>query len=410
MKHTTTIRFAFLVLVTALMHPALAKAKPKPPKVTPTAPLYLYMTNSVGTNSNHADSTISRYIIGDGSFLQLVDTFPVPTEFDASYGRMDPSGRYFYNVRPETGNIVCYHVLKSGAVTLQNCNMQHIDGRPESISFDPTGRFGYVKDYLLQFHGPHGQDATHRYGEGPYSRIWQFKVAADGSLEPLAPAYAIAEEAGPQKLLFAKHGQFAYLCHSNGISEYIVNTNGTLTSLSPKPISGPLNASSFVLDPNGRYLYAGDLAQYPRIRRYKIEDDGKLMELTAIPIPEICSGQEISVDPTGQYAYIRTRTSEKEIIPGKPYPLYHEYIYQFHIERDGTFTPLNPSRIETDHSLLALGFHPDGKSLYCAFFLSNSIRRYAIHPDGTLQVFEAVRIPGSTTSEHIITIVRRSSP
>jgi hypothetical protein len=106
MKPTLTACLSILVLAVATMHPALAKARPKLPKLTPIAPLYLYITNSVGDTSRHA-STISRYVIGDGGFLHLIDTFSVPTGFDACYGKMDPSGRCFYNVQPETGDIVC---------------------------------------------------------------------------------------------------------------------------------------------------------------------------------------------------------------------------------------------------------------------------------------------------------------
>lgn len=375
------------------------------PAARQAAPALVFVTNSTGSNSNRLNSTISQYRIGEDGGLVTIGAFSIPAEFDAEHAAMDPTGHFLYVTQPEAGDIICYKTTPNGSLTPEGSTTMHVEGRPQSISFDPHGRYAYVKDCQLQYHR---WDAAHRFGEGPYSRIWQYRIASDGSLTPLSPAFAEAEGEGPNQFSFTQNGQFAYLGQQGGLSQYRVNVDGTLTPLSPAFVSGSSQSYHFDLDTHSNHIYVPDLQQYHRIRRYSIKDDEGLTALPDIPMPNWYSGENVNIDPTGKFVYIGRYSDEKEIVPGKQYPIYHYYLYQYRVAPDGTFLPLNPPRVEMVFGGCTMGFAPDGQFMYCVSGF-DKINQYRIQSDGTLQLLTAGVIPPPYYSDHSIIVVRRSS-
>jgi DNA-binding beta-propeller fold protein YncE len=197
------------------------------------------------------------------------------------------------------GAVYQYSIGSDGSVAPLSIASVPAGVSPRGVVSDPSGRYVYVVN---------GLDAT----------ISQYAVGADGGLAPLSPA--VVHIAGPYifagyTLSIHPSGQFLYAVGSPqdpagpsaSIAQYAIQGDGTLTSLA----QAYLNLSVFAwgplaIDPSGRYAYLPGATNAPGglVSQYSINSDGTLTPLTPATVAATQGAATVTIAPSGQTAYV----------------------------------------------------------------------------------------------------------
>ena len=255
--------------------------------------------------------------------------------------------------------------------------------------------------------------------------IYQFNINTDGTLSPFSPAQ-VASGIQPVHFAIDPAGQFLYAAdHASGgsIDQYRINADGTLTTLGVGPGGA---AFSLTFAPNGKFVYGG-----AQLGEYKVNADGTLTNIGALPVNSVV--QDVAIDPTSKFLYA-TDPGVKSISDGllrayklnpdgtltpngdslkfglSPYALTmhpnRQFLYvtsifgpdnvvgQFHINVDGTITPLSPPTLTVGKQPIAMSISPDGRFVYITNQLDNTVSQLRVNADGTLTPLNPATIPG----------------
>jgi 6-phosphogluconolactonase (cycloisomerase 2 family) len=115
----------------------------------------------------------------------------------------------------------------------------------------------------------------------------------------------------PYGLAIAPGGGFLYTANKldNSISEFTINSDGSLTELSDSPIgetyTGPL---SLFIDKSGTYLYVANQGS-SNLAAYSIGSDGGLTLLTTSPFGTGAQPSVIVSDASGKYLFVGNQAS-----------------------------------------------------------------------------------------------------
>jgi 6-phosphogluconolactonase (cycloisomerase 2 family) len=117
--------------------------------------------------------------------------------------------------------------------------------------------------------------------------------------------------AGPYGLMISSSGGFLYLANKldNSISEFTVNSDGSLTQFSNSPIgeqySGPV---SLLIDKSGKYMYVANQGS-TNLGAYSIGSDGALTLLTNSPFATGAEPTVLALDAGGKYLFVGNQSS-----------------------------------------------------------------------------------------------------
>jgi 6-phosphogluconolactonase (cycloisomerase 2 family) len=119
--------------------------------------------------------------------------------------------------------------------------------------------------------------------------------------------------AGPYGLVIAPGGGFLYIANKldNSISEFKINSDGSLTQFANSPIGqqfvGPL---ALLIDKTGKFLYVANQGA-SNMAGYAIGSDGALTLLTNSPYTTGAQPAAIAIDPQGKYLFVANQSGPK---------------------------------------------------------------------------------------------------
>jgi DNA-binding beta-propeller fold protein YncE len=134
--------------------------------------------------------------------------------------------------------------------------------------------------------------------------IAQFSVGAGGSLTPLDPAAAPADE--PYRLAMTPDGAHLYATADDGVLQYDVDAgDGRLTAQDPalEPAGG--RPHSIAIHPSGSSAYVSDV-RHGSIRQYDIDAEGRLTPKAPSHVGAGFAAKGVAVSPDGRSAYALT--------------------------------------------------------------------------------------------------------
>lgn len=201
---------------------------------------------------------------------------------------LTPDGRWLYVLNLAERSIVAYTVSDDGSLTPRSpMGVASLDfGSTVTLTMAPDGRTLYVAEFTAGV-------------------VLPFGINGDGSLRPLAPA-PLPDGLGPLLLRIAPDGRHAYaMAGGNGIGQYNVNADGTLSLIGTHAKSVNATAmGAMVVSPDGRFAYVAD-AGSNSVLQLSIAADGTLAELVPARV-SVGSGrgtQLISVSADGRYLF-----------------------------------------------------------------------------------------------------------
>ena len=116
---------------------------------------------------------------------------------------------------------------------------------------------------------------------------------------------------GPYGLVIAPSGGFLYTANKldNSISEFTINSDGSLTQFSNSPIgeqySGPL---ALLIDNSGKYMYVANQGS-TNVAAFSIGSNGALTLLTTSPFVTGAQPATLASDPSGKYLFVGNQSS-----------------------------------------------------------------------------------------------------
>jgi 6-phosphogluconolactonase (cycloisomerase 2 family) len=242
--------------------------------------------------------------------------------------------------------------------------------------------------------------------------VYQFRINANGTLAPLAPASAVSTQQ-PIAMQTDSQGRFLYSAdHNFGLRSYVVNGDGTLTrngpdtpsgqafSLAVSPndkfvLLGSLPAQSLAIQPDGKLVKVGDIANFGTpdgitinpastfayatasvvgasgIQALAIAPDGTTTAVGA-PVPFGAAAYKVVITPDGKFVYAVSLSAPDNVVG------------QFKVNANGSLTPLSPATVPASSFTTNVTVSPDGKFLYTTNYRDNTVSQFRINADGTL--------------------------
>lgn len=347
------------------------------PQVTtsPSPSEFVYVTHegySIGNSPTQY--LISQYSIAASGQLTPLDPQTLNAQFEVNEVAVDPAGGYAYFGDNEavpgycvTGlnnvpndMIVKYGVNSNGTLTAGTATV------PSgcTVAIGPSGKYVYIgspravdgtsqiAEYMIQPDGSlqaagsisvtgntyliFNSNESYAYtADGWPGTVSQFSVGQGGVLSPLSPASVQSgadSVSQPDALVIHPSNRFVYSANwgDNTISQFSVNTDGTLQALSPANVTTVTCPDSIVIDPSGKFLYAAPCVDGP-VGQFSIGSDGKLTPLSPATVSAGGGAHTLAIDPSGQYLYVTNATDGT--------------ISQFSIGGTGALFPLSPATI-----------------------------------------------------------------
>ena len=218
----------------------------------------------------------------------------------------------------------------------------------------------------------------------------QFSIAADGTLQPLAPA-EVPLPGRPTSVAISPDGRFVYATDFEGrgaVAQFAVGSDGALSPLSPAsvPVEG---ASEIVLAPDGRFAYVVDGEEEGAVWQFEVAPDGTLHPLSPASIQEVgFKPHGISISPDGRDVYV---------VDG------HADLRQFAVTANGTLAELSPASVSTAGYPVSVGWSNDGRQLVVPELEEEEpqgvevwrgvVQSFERGPDGTLSVESSTPAP-----------------
>ncbi|MGA2099728.1 MAG: beta-propeller fold lactonase family protein [Candidatus Sulfotelmatobacter sp.] len=245
---------------------------------------YLYAANS-------GEGDISLFTISSTGALQEITPRTLAGTAPTLLA-MDSAGAYLYVANSGSYNISTYSISSSsGALTA--VGTYPIGMSAMNMKLSPSGGVLYVT------------------GIGLPGAIQAFSVS-NGVLSstPIAGSPYVTGN-NPLGLAITPNGGFLYTANKidNSISEFTVNSDGSLTALANSPVgesyAGPV---SLLIDNSGKYLFVANQGS-TNLAGYSIGSDGSLTLLTTSPFATKPQPSFIATDPNGKYLFVGNQSS-----------------------------------------------------------------------------------------------------
>ena len=233
---------------------------------------------------------------------------------DPSYVSFDPSGRYLLVANFLGGSAAVFALRHDGSIGPRTAFIQHVGAsldphdprhaHAHSIRFDPSHHFALLADM--------GLDKIFVYRLNPKT----------GALTPNDPPFAsVAPGSGPRHTAFDPRGRYVYAINqtANSIVRFGWDSDrGALTqfesvSTLPEGFKGDDMAAEILMHPNGKFLYATNRGDNS-VAVFSVQmDTGRLT-----PIQHISSGgktpRNAEFDPTGKWLLVSNQDSNNAVV------------------------------------------------------------------------------------------------
>lgn len=151
-----------------------------------------------------------------------------------------------------------------------------------------------------------------------------------------------------------------------------VGGNGTLSNLGiPAATDGPV--SGLAVSPDGQYLYAANFDG--SINQFQINSNGSLSPLSPASVPLPAGNYGIGITPNGQFLFATSDENK---------------VYQYVIGGDGTLTANATPTVNVGDEPVHIEFSPDSEMAYVANWGDGTIGCYSISGAGVLSFIENV--------------------
>jgi Big-like domain-containing protein len=230
---------------------------------------YAYISAIDGYFGN--PSTFSQYSVAADGHLSRIPPDLETTPYAINWMVMHPSGLYLYalgTLPNQPGSqvkqfyIVPFSIDANGALAQHpavqvSAEQGYLGQSPDCqrLMVAPSGRFAYVVCYIQTIYGK--------------TAIYQYQIAADGSITPAQPAAADTPQ-GLEPVVIDPRGMYAY-----GRGSVFAFDGGSLRQIATW--SAP-SLTNYVIDGSGRYLFA---AVGPQLLVYSIGPDGIPVQTSA---------------------------------------------------------------------------------------------------------------------------------
>ena len=241
--------------------------------------------------ANPGENDVSLFTIASTGAINEVTPRPVvgtsPTVL-----AMDSAGTFLYVGNSGTNNISVFSIASgTGVLTPVPGSPFPIGMSPLNMKVSPSGGFLYVT------------------GAGTAGIIEAFSL--NQGVPSVVSGTPFITGSGPYGLVISSGGGFLYTANSldNSISEFTINSDGSLTQFSNSPIgeqySGPV---ALFIDKSGTYMYVANQGS-TNLAGYSIGSDGALTLLATSPFATGAQPSVIATDPGGKYLFVGNQSS-----------------------------------------------------------------------------------------------------
>lgn len=186
-----------------------------------------------------------------------------------------------YTVDSDTGRLRPLGYAFTVTTAFTNCFTVH-----------PSGKFGYAVNFWPEG-GQHGAQPS----------ISIFSIAPDGALTPIGTPVTVPTR--PACVQIDPTGSYAYIPGADAkiITGYSIDSqSGQLSVLAGSPWSIPDETWNVIIDPSGKFLYAGITAGIVGFALDRAT--GALTGMPGSPFAAWPNGNTVAIEPSGQYAYV----------------------------------------------------------------------------------------------------------
>jgi 6-phosphogluconolactonase (cycloisomerase 2 family) len=258
--------------------------------------IVIHPSNKFLFAANAGESDVSLFTIAaSGALSEITPRTPVGTA--PTILAMDSAGSFLYVGNSGSFNISVFAI---NAKASPNPTLTQVAGSPFSIGLSPinmqvspSGGFLYVT------------------GTGSPGYIEAFSL--NQGVPTVVSGSPFFTGTGPYGLQIASSGSFLYTANKldNSISEFTINSDGSLTQFSNSPIgqqyAGPV---ALLIDKSGKYMYVADQGA-SNLAGYSIGSDGALTLLTNSPFVTGAEPSVLAIDAGGKYLFVGNQTTPK---------------------------------------------------------------------------------------------------
>lgn len=290
---------------------------------------YLYVTSS---KNNPGQISVYRVDLESGALTQIQDSPYSAIGRNTVAEVASPNGQNLYIVNHDTSDVVEFAIGTDGKLYSQHQYSVTASGsNPQAIAINAAGTYLYVVN-TFQPSPQTGQTLT----SGP-GALAVYPINKDGSL-----GTALTNTTNGQTLSYwpVQQTPLAVNVTANGKFVYVVNQVGTT-------VNGKTDSN---------------------VSEFAVNSDGTLTELPGSPLAVGVSPNAIATDPTNSFAYVTDGATNQLI--------------SFTIASSGVLTPLNQANgiTKTDTFPDAITIDPSGRYVYVANYTANDISAYQIDP------------------------------
>jgi YVTN family beta-propeller protein len=211
--------------------------------------------------------------------------------------------------------------------------------------------------------------------------ISEYTINSDGTLTTMATP-TIGAGSRPFSVTADPSGKYLYVANSgdNTVSQYTINSDGTLTAIPPTTVAGVnqnstgKNPNSITVDPSSQYVYVANEGDNT-VSQYIIGTGGALTQMSPATVGAGTNPYSVTVDPLGKYVYVANEGSND--------------ISQFNIGTGGVLTPMSPATVGTGLNPYSVTVDHSGLYVYVANEGDNTISQYTIDTGGALTAMPA---------------------
>lgn len=294
---------------------------------------------------------------------------------------------HLYTLDVISNSLVEYKTSASGSLSLISSALPLPSSTSVgSLTIDPTGKYAYATNGA--------KCGAVGYG---CSAIYQYKIASNGSLIPMAIPF-VSDVNAPSgyytNVSIDPTGKFAYIGGtSNVIYVYSIGLDGSLSLASKTLLSVRTSASvnAIAVNQNNGHIYAVTSATTSvvtpaplasRVFEFKNDSNGTLIEVasafSALSPQNVYDlfniATNIQIDSAGKYCYITTYGENSK----------RAYISEYLIGLDGALTPNPVQSLSVSNSKISIALEPSGKYAYVLLMPSGQIMQYTVGSTGSL--------------------------
>ena len=187
---------------------------------------------------------------------------------------------------------------------------------------------------------------------------------------------------------------FAYATNydSNSVSQYKIDSDGSLSPLSTPTVETDQHPFSISVEPSGEYVYVSNWGS-STVSQFRIGDDGMLSKIGSGSVPTGVGPNAVTIDPANKHAYVAN--------------LGENTISQYNIGLDGQLSQMATAKVGAGSNPGIVVISPDGKFAYAGNFGANSnipasgpstISQYSVNPDGSLKAMSGASATAASGS------------